>query len=272
MKFNQNTHTQKRARKNGGYYIAVFLCIAAVALVTLSNSLGRKEAASVNSDSRNEPVVQNYEELPSDEALTEMNGEEQGDYLMPLSASDSEPTVIAPTAPVSSTEPSAAPTKPVSTEPDVSEVMSTPEPDAVEVSAVPIIFTKPVKGQVFKEFSGDTLVFSKTLGDWRVHNGTDIRCEYGSVVSSSAHGTVASVSHDDRYGNVVIVRHEDGSMLYYCGLDEVSVKDGDAVLSGQKLGTVGVVPCECEDEPHLHLMAMVNGEFVEPVSTFKISY
>ncbi len=265
MKFNQS----KRTKKNGGYLLAAVLCLAAVAIVAFSNRLGKNEPQTASDGA--DTMSQVYEELPSDEALTEMNGSETGDYLVPNSVSDSAPTT-APTAPVSSTESTAAPTKPVSTDSETIEIMSEPEIETVEVSAEPLIFIKPVSGQVFKEFSGDSLVFSKTLGDWRVHNGTDIRCEYGSTVCSSAHGTVASVSLDDRYGNVVIIRHEDGSMLYYCGLDEISVKEGDAVLSGQKLGTVGVVPCECEDEPHLHLMAMRDGEFVEPVSAFGLSY
>lgn len=260
MKFNQS----KSKKKNGGYYLAVLLCLMAVGLVALSNSLGGKNDTKPT-DNGADTVSQSYDELPSDEALSEMSGTTHGAELIYASTTDSAPTTAPAVAEMSSTEPTAATTAP---EPIVNET----EPDVVEVSATPIIFTKPVTGQVFKEFSGNSLVYSETLGDWRVHNGTDIRCEYGSLVSSSAPGTVVSVSADDRYGTVVIVRHEDGSMLYYCGLDEVAVKDGDIVQSGQKLGTVGVVPCECEDEPHLHLMAMQDGEFVEPLSTFGIVY
>ncbi len=261
MKFNQN----KRTKKNGGYYLAVLLCLVAVGFVALSNSLGKdKEPQPADNNDGTEVLSQTYDELPSDEALTEMSGSEQGDYLVYTSTTDSEPTTV-PTSALSVTEPTTVPTEPLA-----AEIPETPE--AVEVSASPIIYSKPVVGQVFKEFSGDTLVYSNTLGDWRVHNGTDIKCEYGSIVSSSTFGSVVSVSSDDRYGNVVIVRHEDGSMFYYCGLDEISVAEGDAVGAGQKLGTVGVVPCECEDEPHLHLMAMKDGEFVEPLSAFGIDY
>lgn len=260
MKFGQS----KRTKKNGGYYLAILLCLVAVGLVAWSNTLGKKDK---DTDSPGtEPMIQEFEELPSDEALGEMSGEEFGEdpgELVYVSAADSAPT-SAPVAEMSSTEPTSAPTEPLSAEPE--------EPEVVEVSAAPIIYAKPVTGLVTKEFSGETLVFSNTLGDWRVHNGTDIKCELGSLVVSAAPGTILSVCDDDRYGKVVIVRHEDGSMLYYCGLAETTVKDGDNVQSGQKLGTIGVVPSECEDEPHLHLMAMCDGEFVEPVSAFGLNY
>ncbi len=259
VKFNQSKHT----KKNGGYYLAVLLCLVAVGLVALSNTLGKQNKAE-SEPSAAEPIIQEFDELPSDDALTEMEGAQFGEELIVATPTDSEPTT-AVLSELSSTEPTTAPTKPLTAE-------ETEDIEAVEVSATPIIYAKPVTGYISKEFSGDTLVYSKTLGDWRVHNGTDIKCELGSLVASSAPGTIISVCDDDRYGKVVIVRHEDGSMLYYCGLAETAVKDGDTVQSGQKLGTVGVVPCECEDEPHLHLMAMRDGEFVEPVSTFGLNY
>lgn len=263
MKFNQ----RKRTKKNGGYYLAILLCLVAVGLVAWSNSMGKKEEPKSSDGTADLSQVQ--DELPLDEALNEMSGEDTGAQLVYASTTDSAPTTP-PLSELSSTEPTeTAATSALSLE---TEPEPEAEPEAVEVSAAPIIFTKPVSGMVIKEFSGSTLVYSKTLGDWRVHNGTDIKCEYGTLVSSAGAGTVASVSKDDRYGNVVIVRHEDGSMLYYCGLDEVSVSENDTVQSGQKLGTVGVVPCECEDEPHLHLMAMREGEFVEPLSAFGLSY
>ncbi len=261
MKFNQS----KRTKKNAGYYLAVLLCLVAVGLVAWSNFIGNSDKKS--KEDSPEPIVEFYDELPSDEALTEMSGEDEESEILYVSSADSAATT-APITEMSSTEPSAPTTAPT-------ESLSAPsedEPEAVEVSAQPTFYAKPVTGHVFKEFSGNTLVYSRTLGDWRVHNGTDIRCELGSLVCSSVPGTVVSVCDDDRFGKSVVVRHEDGSMLYYCGLDGITVKDGDTVQSGQKLGVVGVVPSECEDEPHIHLMAMCDGEFVEPLSAFGIKY
>ncbi len=265
MKFNQG----KRTKKNGGYYLAILLCLVAVGLVAWSNTLGKKSEKEPNEPIADQMSQEEYEDLPSDEALNEMSGGEQGAELYYVSAADSEPTSPA-VVEMSSTEPTAS--EPAET--DVKPLNSDAEEDAeaVEVSAMPLIYAKPVTGHIAKEFSGNTLVYSKTLGDWRVHNGTDIKCELGSLVVSSAPGTIVSVCDDDRYGKVVIVRHEDGSMLYYCGLADTAVKDGDNVQSGQKLGTIGVVPCECEDEPHLHLMAMRDGEFIEPINAFGLNY
>ena len=36
--------------------------------------------------------------------------------------------------------------------------------------------TQPVSGRVLNGYSGDELVYNKTLGDWRTHNGIDYAC------------------------------------------------------------------------------------------------
>ena len=36
--------------------------------------------------------------------------------------------------------------------------------------------TQPFSGRVLNAYSGDELVYSKTLGDWRTHNGVDYAC------------------------------------------------------------------------------------------------
>lgn len=43
-------------------------------------------------------------------------------------------------------------------------------------------FVKPTDTDVIKAFSGDTLVMSKTMGDWRTHNGTDYAGNIGDPV------------------------------------------------------------------------------------------
>ena len=42
--------------------------------------------------------------------------------------------------------------------------------------------TQPVSGRVLNGYSGDELVYNKTLGDWRTHNGIDYACAKDAVV------------------------------------------------------------------------------------------
>ena len=50
--------------------------------------------------------------------------------------------------------------------------------------------TQPVSGRVLNAYSGDELVYSSTLGDWRTHNGVDYACAQDAQVCAPAAGTV----------------------------------------------------------------------------------
>ena len=127
----------------------------------------------------------------------------------------------------------------------------------------------PVSKNIIKEFSGDKLVYSETLKDMRVHSGADFATEHGSTVKSMAYGTVEDVYKDQSYGNVVKIKHEkssDAFTAYYSGLSETAlVKKGQIVQSGQEIGSIGKVPCEIADAPHLHLAIMKDEKFIDPL-------
>ena len=59
------------------------------------------------------------------------------------------------------------------------------EPSALQTESLPAsssaapASTQPVSGRVLNSYSGDELVYSKTLGDWRTHNGVDYAAEQG---------------------------------------------------------------------------------------------
>ena len=53
--------------------------------------------------------------------------------------------------------------------------------DTSEESPV-IKYYCPVKGEIIKNYSMDALVFSQTMGDYRVHSGIDIAAEEGTPV------------------------------------------------------------------------------------------
>ena len=73
-------------------------------------------------------------------------------------------------------------------------------------------FVKPIDTDVIKAFSGDTLVMSKTMGDWRTHNGTDYAGNIGDPVRAVNNGRVTRVYDDVLWGTTVEIDHLDGVM------------------------------------------------------------
>ena len=67
-------------------------------------------------------------------------------------------------------------------------------------------------------FSGDELVFSRTMLDWRIHPGLDIRADVGTPFKAAADGVVTKVYNDDMMGFTVIILHPDGFETIYSNL------------------------------------------------------
>ena len=96
------------------------------------------------------------------------------------------------------TEPATVPQQEQEPEPVLEEQPVTaaePEP-AVTVSAP--VYVRPVSGAVLTPFSGDTLLFQPTMGDWRVHAGTDFSAEAGETVLALTDGTVMMYTTSNR--------------------------------------------------------------------------
>lgn len=128
------------------------------------------------------------------------------------------------------------------------------------------LFVLPGSNTVAKPFSGNTPVYSKTMGDWRCHNGADFSGNSGMTVKAVAEGTVKTVEEDPAWGGVVVIDHGFGVQSRYCGVT-ASVKAGTAVKVGDAIGVLAGVPCESEDGCHLHLEITVSGAFADPVKT-----
>ena len=124
--------------------------------------------------------------------------------------------------------------------------------------------TQPVSGRVLNAYSGDELVYNKTLGDWRTHNGVDYACAEGSAVSAPCSGKVTETGTDGRWSSVVTLEDASGRLWRVCGVNSPAVKPGDTVTAGQKLGTVGTISCECAEEAHIHLEVLQNGQYLDP--------
>ena len=136
----------------------------------------------------------------------------------------------------------------------------TPEPTAAETVMLPL------EGETAAAFSVARLVYDPTQGDWRTHDGIDIRGGEGAAVVSAAAGTVRSVTNDPRLGTTVVIDHGNGYTATYAGLQQgAAVLAGDTVTAGPTIGAVGTTALsEAALGPHLHFAVTLNGETVDP--------
>ena len=124
----------------------------------------------------------------------------------------------------------------------------------------------PVGQEVINEFSGNDLVYSKTMTDWRVHLGTDFYAEKGTKVKPITTGVVTEIYTDGLLGVTVVIDHGNSVKAYYSGLGSTTlVSVGDSVGVGDFIGSVNVVPSESLEEPHLHLSIKVDDEWINPM-------
>lgn len=129
-----------------------------------------------------------------------------------------------------------------------------------------VTFTKPVEGEIEKEFAKDNLVYSNTLKEWITHLGIDIKADKTTVVKSAADGTIKSIKNDPRYGLTIIVNHDDNFQTIYSNLQTTEfVVEGEKVKQGQSIGTVGnTAVFEISDESHLHFELLKDSEYLDP--------
>ena len=134
-----------------------------------------------------------------------------------------------------------------------------------------LVFAAPLKGEIQKMYYIDKVIYSKTLEQWKTHDGIDISADEGTEVKSIEKGVVDSVQNDSFYGTTIQIEHKSGYRSVYCNLDEnVYVSVGDSVVKGQKIGKVGNTSVgEYLDSPHLHFMLYLNDESIDPTYIFQ---
>lgn len=130
-------------------------------------------------------------------------------------------------------------------------------------------YVNPVKGTVLKNHDSETLVYSVTMNDYRVHLGIDVEAPVGTPVYSMADGTVKSVYQDYMMGTCIEIEHKNGIVSCYKNLGEIlpdGIKEGATVKLGQLIAGVGETAIieQC-DEAHLHFEVMKDGEHVNPL-------
>jgi murein DD-endopeptidase MepM/ murein hydrolase activator NlpD len=99
------------------------------------------------------------------------------------------------------------------------------------------------------------------------HTGVDFPVPTGTTVKSVAAGSVVSAGWGGSYGYQVVIRHGDGRYSQYAHLSAISVRDGQSVSAGQRIGRSGSTGNS--SGPHLHFEVRTGpgfGSDVDPVA------
>ena len=97
----------------------------------------------------------------------------------------------------------------------------------------------------------------------RIHQGTDIDLETGDPVYATFDGRVRVTTYvRGGYGNLVILRHDNGLETYYGHLSEISVEPDEWVTAGQVIGKGGNTGRSTGS--HLHFEMRYKGHTFDP--------
>lgn len=103
----------------------------------------------------------------------------------------------------------------------------------------------------------------------RPHYGVDIKLNTGDSVNAAFDGMVRIARYSSTYGNVVVVRHNNGLETLYAHLSKRLVKEGDELFTGDVLGLGGNTGRSFGS--HLHFETRYLGEPIDPKDIFIIN-
>ena len=115
----------------------------------------------------------------------------------------------------------------------------------------------PVQGKLPRDLT-DTFTAARA-GGARIHDAIDIMAAEGTPVIAAAPGKVEKLFLSKPGGNTIYVRSPDGRMIYYYAhLRDYApgLVEGQQVIAGQRLGSVGHTGNASPDGPHLHFALM----------------
>ena len=96
----------------------------------------------------------------------------------------------------------------------------------------------------------------------RAHQGLDIGLKTGDPIYATFDGKVRVSKAAGDYGNLVIIRHNNGLETYYAHLSQRDVEVGDWVVAGQQIGLGGSTGRSTG--PHLHYEVRYKGQSFDP--------
>ena len=113
-------------------------------------------------------------------------------------------------------------------------------------------FQWPLRGNVIKSFG--------KFGRGQHHDGIDIKAKSNLPIYSSFKGKVAFVgSQIQKFGNLILIKHNNGWLTAYSNVGNFNVKEGDIVFKGQNIASSSV------EKGSFHFQLRYNRNPVDPL-------
>jgi murein DD-endopeptidase MepM/ murein hydrolase activator NlpD len=203
-------------------------------------------------------------------ALAEWNGLDsdytlrQGQYLLiPPASATPQPAAAAPTTAPGTGSPT--PTPPSAAEPLPEDTAPAAAPDDPEAPGVDVPDSPNLAEERTAASGGDAPLLLPVSGpiirDFAPgrNEGIDIAADAGTAVRAADAGTVAAITRDTEGVPIVVVRHAQGLLTVYAGVDDLTVARGDSVSRGQTIARV-----RAGEPSFLHFEVRQGVEAVDP--------
>jgi len=117
-------------------------------------------------------------------------------------------------------------------------------------------FVWPVQGHIIEGFGGSK--------HGERNDGINIAADDGTPIRAAAAGTVTYTGNELKgYGNLVLIRHDNGFVTAYAHAGSIRVTRGDVVTQGEVIGTAGETGDV--DRPQLHFEIRKGVQAVDPI-------
>lgn len=130
----------------------------------------------------------------------------------------------------------------------LAELAAVTEPFNIDVGIFPV---DTLRKQLFNDWN-----YPRSGG--RRHQGTDVLAHWGVPLRAIEDSTVDRVGVSSLGGRSVHLTGKSGAHYYYAHLDEFAVEEGDTLLAGELVGTVGDSG-NARGAPHLHIQIDFEG-------------
>ncbi len=148
----------------------------------------------------------------------------------------------------------------------LNELLSVASTQEDKLASVPSI--KPIQEDKLKRkvrhMSGYGMRIHPVHKVRKMHHGIDFTAPRGTPIQATGNGVVSKIEKRRYgYGNSILIDHGYGYTSLYGHLSQIDVKEGERVVKGQKIGTVGSTGTSTA--PHCHYEVRINNIPVNPI-------